>query len=210
MAPVDMFAFKKPRHQSTLAHTGVFYLITLPNGKKEEWIHEVTGGQDNGLLTNKSQIVRRKKQPDELFEEVFRFASFDDDDIDDFDDLFEYPWDYHLLFNNCRDQVIFFMNRLDKKGVAIVHGAVEWVNNIKHSDVVLGVTIAAALVGASVGIYKYLTSPKEPEKKEEPVEVVDCSYSDDEEDQCVHQIEHITIQPAKSTSLSKHSYKTAK
>lgn len=155
-----MYAFKKPRSQSLLKHTGIYYTAEdEKSGEVEIWIHEVTGGQDGNLL--RSQLVKRKKEEHELFEDTFCFATFQKSQVDDFEALFLYPYDYHLLFNNCRDQCIFFIRRIEAQGVTVVVGVFDWVQNIKRNDVLVGAALVGTALYGAYALYKAFTAPQQ-------------------------------------------------
>lgn len=171
---VSVQMFKHTRLSSPLKHTGIWLQLEDSFGEIKNLVHEVTGGtfhdagdvtvlgESNGI---KSSLILRPQKEDEeaTYEDVFSVGKFTFDPNNKaskaaYERLFKYSWDYDLFIRNCRDHVIYFLSRLESF-LEIPDGAINWVNNIKTNDALIGtgIGLGIAILG---GYYLLSGSPK--------------------------------------------------
>lgn len=139
---VTIIAFKKPRCQSALMHTGILIRVDSSLNSKY-YIHEVSGGL--GGYGAKSKVVIRNMRKDEKFEETHIITSFYSKSkiIQKLlQQMLPYSWKYNIVFNNCRDHILYVIDRIEKSGYTIADGARKWVETIKTNDFIIVTTLA--------------------------------------------------------------------
>lgn len=180
---VEFYSFRLTFSKSKLRHTGVVIYVTRIGGNTDVYVHEVAGGAPGqeyaGSAPSKATMFLRKVVPDDSPEvscrqdKPFCVATQRDSPSclrKTLERLFasQQTFDYHLLFNNCRDQVIKFANALVYAGFSVDKSVYKHMEDTKTGDRVAAVLGIAGVLGIGYLAYKAF-NPEEQEEEEEYV-----------------------------------------
>lgn len=143
---IDFTVFKLAFGDSTFRHTGIRLHVYRADGSVDLFVHEVTGGSGSVkynplssapksvLVLRPIQSHHREMSPSK----AFRFARVDyklhRHILPVFKTLFDYSWNYNLVFNNCRDQVVFFAEKLQSIGIKVEAEVFDFIRDVKFED----------------------------------------------------------------------------
>lgn len=167
---IEFTVFKLSFNDSFFRHTGIRLHVYRTDGSEQHFVHEVTGGSGSvkynpSSSAPKSVVVlrsiqsgNREMKPSEEFKfATLKYAGLHPSLLREFKNLFEYDFEYNLVFNNCRDQVTDFAEKLRSIGVNVEEKVFDFIKGVKTEDggLILG---GAALFAAGLFGLGYLAA----------------------------------------------------